>query len=251
MNRTSCAVRAAVAVVFVTSLAACSQDSTGPGTPSFTVKGSSSAPPSGVTNRLVHMSLLSSASPRFDQSGGTVVGDPSKVAIGMYAFYLSQNEDCSAPVAMTDNGDTPVVKDFAQNPVLFTGSPAAGTYKCVILRISDAMHFESASAGGGCAQHTDYPMDIYRAPDTDWKDINDEFIVGTGTDASPADDKVYLFASTNPDALLTRGISPNQTLSLTSALTVPGTATFYWNATNTIDTDGTVCGMEPPQLSFQ
>ena len=83
--------------------------------------------------------MLSGVDPRFDHDGGTVVGNPSKVSIGMYAFYLSQNEDCSAPVAMTDNGSTAVVKDFAQNPVLFTGTPAAGTYKCVILRISDAM----------------------------------------------------------------------------------------------------------------
>jgi hypothetical protein len=243
--------RVALVLATVVGFAACSEDTTSPSAPSFTVKGSASAPPSSVANLLVHQSLLTGLTPRFDHSGGTVVGNPSKVGIGMYAFYLSQNEDCSAAVQMADNGSTPVVKDFTQNPVLFTGAPPAGTYKCVVLRISDAMHFESANAGGGCAQNTDYAMDIYRAPDNDWKDVMGDAIVATGSDVAPSDDKVYLFASINPAAVIARGISPNQTLSLTSTLTVPGTATFYWDATNTIDTDGTVCGMEPPSLSFR
>jgi len=187
-------------------------------------------------------------------SGGqsmTVVGDPSQVNIGMYALYLSENEDCSAPVLVSDNGTTPVVKDFAQNPVLFTGTPAAGTYKCVILRISDAIHFESASSSANCTPGTDYAMDIYRAPDTDWKDVNMGQITATGSDTMPSDDKVYIFASTNPTAVTARGVSPHQTLTLTGALTVPGSGTFYWNSTNTVTDYGTGCGMEPPQLAFQ
>jgi len=229
-------------------VAACAGDGVnGPGA-TFTVHGSAGAPPvSG--NRLVRNALLVGASSNIPPE--FLVGDPAKVGIGMYALYLSENEDCSAPVLVDDNGVTPVDKDFVTHPVLFSGTPAAGTYKCVIFRMSDVVHFQSATASPNCHLDTDYAIDIYRDPDTDWRDINVDTIYGTGTDASPSDDKVYLFASTDPAAVEARGMSPNQTLQLTGALTVPGSGTFYWDGTGSITDDGTACGMEPPQLSFR
>jgi hypothetical protein len=244
------AARATVVAACFVGIAACASDSVNsPEAPALTVKGSAGAPPSVSPTRLVRRSLLVHAGQNIPPE--FIVGDPSQVNIGMYALYLSENEDCSAPVLVTDNGNTAVVKDFAQNPVLFSGTPPTGTYKCVILRMSDVVHFKSATASANCALNTDYAMDIYRAPDTDWKNVDLGTIVGTGTDVAPSDDKVFLFATTDPSATEARGISPNQTILLTGTLAVPGTGTFYWNGTNSVTDAGTDCGMEPPQLSFQ
>jgi hypothetical protein len=239
------------AVGIVTLVAACGSDTVGgPTTPSLTIRGSAGAPPAGTAN-LVPLRAFLSPGHLVKNEVLNFIGDPSAVKIGVYAFYLSQNEDCSAPVLVANNGTTPVVKDFAQNPVLFTGTPDAGTYKCVILRMSDVITFQSAVASTNCATHTDYTMDIYRAPDADFLDVNGSPIVATGTDVSPSDDKVYIFASINPAAVTARGMSPHQTLTLTGTLTVPGTGTFYWNGHNTVTDNAGSCGMQPPQLEFR
>jgi hypothetical protein len=228
--------------------AACSSDGVSPST-SLTISGSASAPPSAGVTSLIPGNIFGRASMNIPPE--MIVGDPSHVNIGMYALYLSPNEDCSAPVTVADNGNTAQVKDFAQHPVLFAGTPAAGTYKCVIFRMSDVVRFQSHTPSAHCAANTDYAIDIYRAPDTDWRDINVDTITATGSDASPSDDKVYLFASTDPSAVIARGMSSSQVLHLTGALTVPGSGTFYWDGTGSVTDDGTACGMEPPELSFR
>ena len=58
------------------------------------------------------------------------LGSPNEVNVQVYAFWLSPNEDCSDPVLIEDNGDTPVEFDLVGHPTLFTGSPAEKSGIC-------------------------------------------------------------------------------------------------------------------------
>ncbi len=92
---------------------------------------------------------------------------------------------------------------------------------------------------------TTYHTDIYRAGETDFLDVNGASIIGTGTDASPMDDKVDIFFSTDPAAVIGRGYSPSQVSVLGSHAIVPGTSTFYWDGSGGVVDDGGTCRMDP------
>lgn len=215
---------------------------TSPGAASLTVKGSGATPPAG----LVVASLL--------QTGGTgrIVqsGTPASLTLTVYALYISANDDCSAMQLVQDYGVAGQPKDFMQNPVLFTGSPAAGAYKCVAIQMSDVIHMTPATSFGACVAATDYPGDIYRAGETDWKDVNLNPVIGTGTDSLPSNDHVTIFLPRNAPAAIARGLSVHQVIPLSSDLVVPAQTTFYWDATGTVQTDGVACGVNPGQPSF-
>lgn len=238
------------AVIVGAGLAACSGGVTG-SSPELTIKGSSGAAPALAVARELRVSHSVAAGP-----GETPVGDPASMAIGMYALYISPNADCSQPVLVGDNGATPVEKDFALTPVLFTATPTAGTYQCLVLRMSDVIQFTSDVTSGHCAIDTPYRQDIYREGENDWRDIDGTIIPSTGTDAAPLDDKVYIFIARDTAAVVARGYSPNQVIQLHSDLVVPSTATFYWNGTNSITSwddsqGGTGCGLNPGQPEFR
>jgi hypothetical protein len=178
-------------------------------------------------------------------------GDPAALRIGVYALYISSNADCSSPVLVQDYGATAVTKDFVANPVLFTGSPADGSYPCVAIKMSDVIRMEPDSSFGNCVAGTEYAGDIYRAGETDWKDVDLNPITGTGTDSMPSDDRVTLIMTRDTAAAIGRGFSPNQTIQLGSDLIVPSQSTFYWNGQGSVVDQGGQCGINPGQPSFQ
>jgi len=216
-------------------LASCSVSTT----PSsdFTVRGSAGAPPAPAHRASLAPPPLS--------------GDPGALRIGLYALYISPNSDCSSPVLVQDYGATPSVKDFVNNPILFTGRPASGSYQCVAIKMSDVITVEPATSFGACVMGTEYAGDIYRAGDSSWKDIDLHTIIGTGTDSVPADDHVTLILTRDTTAAQLRGFDTHQVLQLGTDLIVPSQSTFYWNGQGTVMTDGTSCGVNPGQPSFQ
>lgn len=220
------------ALALCTTLVACTATSTSP-TTLFTVHGSAGAPPAPFQADLVN------------------TGDPAALRIGVYALYISPNADCSSPVLVQDYGATASVKDFVANPVLFTGTPADGAYQCVAIKMSDVIRVVPDTTFGACVAGTEYPGDIYRAGETDWKDVDLNPIIGTGTDSVPADDRVTIVLSRDTTAAIARGFSTNQTLTLGSDLIIPGQATFYWNGQGTVVDGGGQCGVNPGHPSFQ
>jgi hypothetical protein len=178
-------------------------------------------------------------------------GDPAALRIGVYALYISPNADCSSPVLVQDYGATPHLTDFVGNPVLFTGSPAAGAYQCVAVKMSDVIRVVPDTTFGVCVAGTEYAGDIYREGQSDWKDVDLNSIVGTGTDSMPADDRVTLIMTRDTAAAQARGFSTNQVLTLSSDLVVPAQSTFYWNGQGTVTDDGGQCGVNPGHPSFQ
>lgn len=236
--------RLVAAVIATLGLNACG-DATSPIAPpaTLTVTGAAAAPAT-VAN---HPNV--SASPT-----DTMVtnGDPSSIRVGVYTLWISQNADCSAPQLVQDHGPSAVQGDLMANPVLFSGSPANGTYACILIKMSDVVQFRSASTFGTCQTDVDYRQDIYRHGESDWKDANLNSIIGHGTDGLPVDDQVTLVLTTSLQAAVARGFSQNQVIPLQSPLSVPAASTFYWNGQGTVTSlDGRPCGLEPGRPSFQ
>jgi hypothetical protein len=226
---------------------ACSDSATAPDT-SLTVRGSGGAPPAlsssrGFASRRAGLSFT---------TAGVSMGDPGSILIGMYALSISPNPDCSAAVKVQDYGATAESKDFVANPILFTGTPDAGSYHCVVIKMSDAIDFTSASTFGTCTTGVLYHQDIYRDGETDWKDVDLVTIIGHGTDESPVDDHVSIVMTTDTSAAIGRGFSTHQVIRLESPLVVPGSSTFYWNAAGSVTTeDGWPCGLQPGRPTFE
>jgi hypothetical protein len=225
---------------------ACSDGAQAPAD-TLTIHGSGSAAPALATRA----SAATVRTPAAAFSEVVLSGDPASMSVGMYALYISANEDCSEPVLVADYGATAQLRDFMQSPVLFTGSPAAGTYKCVIFKMSDVIGMVPATSFGACVAGTFYEGDIYRDGQTDWKDAELNPIIGTGTDDAPLDDHVAIFLTGNPAAVEARGVSSNQVVLLHSDLIVPGQSTFYWNAEGSVTEEGGACGIQPGQPEFR
>jgi hypothetical protein len=219
--------------------------------PSLTLNGSAGAPPSQVTASLRRIWRQRTDRPLFT-TAVVSTGDPASIGISMYALYLSANGDCSDPVLVQDYGQDGVLKDLAQNPVLFSTQATDGTYQCVLMEMSDVIGFRPAATFGNCDAATDYRMDIYRDGQTDWKDADLNQVTGSGTDEAPVDDHVTIAITMDTTAAITRGFSTNQVIPLASPLVVPSQSTFYWNGDGSVTTadDGRPCGLEPGRPAF-
>jgi hypothetical protein len=219
-------------------LAACSSESTGPaGADALVVYGAGSAPAPGPQ-------------PSEGLPDGALWGPAGSVTIHLYALWISHSADCSNPVLVQQHPAAGVDKDFMLNPVLFQGAPATGSYQCVMFKMSDVLRMKPATSFGACVAGVEYRGDIYREGETDWKDVDLNPIIGTGSDEVPVDDHVTIFMTRSPAAALSRGISENQIVELLSNLIVPGQSTFVLDASQAVLSWGTGCGLEKPAISF-
>jgi hypothetical protein len=187
-------------------------------------------------------------------------GSPTSMKMSFYALAVSKNEDCSAPTFVFNHGSTPVEVDLVANPTLFSGALASGTYKCLIMRVSDNIKFKAdatavAAHGPNCANTTtEYTHDVYRSTDSGWKDMNGVAIPARGAHGTPVSDIVDIFVTTSTSAATAAGIHPNQTIDLSAALVVPGTSTFFadFNDGINVSTDGTSqCVLESGGFGFR
>ncbi len=191
---------------------------------------------------------------------GDILGDPASINVGMYALYISPNGDCSNATLVETYGTQAIVKDFVQNPVLFTGSPAAGSYACIGVKISDVIAFTSKTTFGFCDSTQTYEASIYNLDNTSlsdtstyFRDINLNVITPLGTHAAPVAEPVLLLFTRDTTAAIARGFNSGQTLQLGAPLVVPGTDTFIWAGAGTVVSDSisTSCGLNPGQPTFE
>lgn len=194
---------------------------------------------------------VTKGAPYLSPPPGSTMGGAASFTITLYSLYVSTSRDCSSPVLVQDLGAAGVDKDFMTNPVLFEGTPAAATYPCVMLKMSDVLRMKPESTFGGCTLGTEYTGDIYRTGDSGWVDINLNPVVATGTDSVPSNDHVTIFITRDTSAALARGINRGQLVPLLSSLVVPGQLTFHVDASQAVATDGVRCGMEKPVFWFQ
>jgi hypothetical protein len=81
--------------------------------------------------------------------------NPTSVLINLYSASVSVSADCSKP-RVVFKSEVPIQVDFANNPTLGGGSLADGTYRCIILRISDVVSFVPETTSGACVAGTTY-----------------------------------------------------------------------------------------------
>lgn len=219
--------------------AACSQNPAA-SDPTLIVHGSAGAPAAAPlrANRVV-------------QGVAIATGDPSSLRVKMYALYISPNADCTAMELVQDNGDAAPYKDLVQSPLLFSAAATAGSYECVAMRMSDVVKFTPATTFSTCTAGTEYTRDVYREGESDWKDVDLNTVVGSGTLDDPVDDHATIFMTTDPTAAIARGISENQVIPLGSALVIPAATTFYWNGDGTVLDDSGRCSIDPGHPSFE
>jgi hypothetical protein len=210
------------------------------------IYGSSHAAPASVVERNPLVNLGSVATP-------TDSAAPQHLNIDMYALYVSAHADCTEPVLVQDYGTVGEVKDFAANPVLFTGEPAAGTYPCIAFRMSDVLYMQPERTFGPCDASVVYDGDIYRDGQSDWLDVNGSSVVGHGGEGpgEGVDDHVTIFFSADTAAALARGISRNQLVGMNQPLVSPGQSTMYWDMSGAVQDEGGECGILPRPITFE
>jgi len=240
-------------VATATALTACNIS---PSSASLTVRG---AMPGGATVSRLHFaaSMLSS---KGTLGPGQMLGNPGSLQIDMYTLYISKSADCSNPVVVQDYGSSPVAKDIVLAPTLFAGSPAAGSYTCIGVKMSDLLHMRPATTFGVCDSTVTYPESIYNTNNTNpadtasfMRDINLQPIAPLGTNANPTAEPVLILFTMDTAAAYTRGFTHGQVIPLGAALTVPSTATFVWGGANTVlsDSASATCNVNPGQPTFQ
>lgn len=143
----------------------------------------------------------------------TIPGTPSSVKMKAYKVYLARNADCSSPVLVGDKASTADYQDLmaAAKPVLFTAATVTpGTYHCMVLKVSDVLKFTpdaaaQAASGGVCVAGAEISFDIHKTeiPAELWYDLDSGGTnTGDGTLATAVEQTVFLFASTDPSAIL-------------------------------------------------
>ncbi len=183
-----------------------------------------------------------------------MAGGATALKMRFYTLHASPNADCTSPILIADNGAAGVELNLADSPVLFRSSPPAGTYRCLIIKASDLMKItpDDDAPAPPCTHGVELTKDLYRAPDTDYKDLAGTPITAHGTDAVPAGDTVYFFAST--DTASVTSASPNQTVPMSGALVVPGATTFYLDPSGSVTSTGGIpayCSLEGGRMGFR
>jgi len=131
---------------------------------------------------------LSAATASTSSITQTYYGSPTSLKITMYSIWVSTNADCTGLVSVADYGTAGQEFNIFDLPTLFQGSPADGTYNCMVIKMLDTMHFKPAQNGGTeCVAGTEYPFDIARGQGGVWVDTDFKSIT---VDAGP--NTVYL-----------------------------------------------------------
>lgn len=198
------------------------------------------------------------------------VVSPSEVLISVYAISVSTSADCSNPTVVLNNGSTPVEYNFTSGPKLGAAAVTAGTYPCIIMKMSDVIKFRPATTEGTCTAGTQYTIDVCRAGSGTYTPMT---ISGssatygtaatacTGSDGTPVDTQVPLFLSTQStnsgggggSAFDRPAVAGTNGFTLNGAFVVTGTGsgTFVVNFNNKVDGSGGSCGLNPPVFGFR
>lgn len=189
--------------------------------------------------------------------------NPQYVKMKVYKFAVSESIYCTNPQVVFTNAN-PLYEDILSSPTFGTGYLRNGSYKCVMLEISDQLKFASDenSDSGSCVMGLENTVDLCREERT--IDLN-----GLASNCQLGEDKITIYISTvsTDDDMSENGVQafepPSQGnhhygINLANALIVAGphTGTFVVNGngriTDRLDGDGTrECEFNPPVFSFR
>ena len=189
--------------------------------------------------------------------------DPQYVKMKVYKFAVSTSVYCTNPQVVFTNAN-PLYEDILTSPTFGTGYLRNGSYKCVMLEISDQLKFASDenSDSGSCVMGLENTIDLC----TEESAVS---LNGQTINCQEGEDKVTIYISTvSTDLPMSeygaQAFEPPRQgnhaygINLTNALIVAGphTGTFVVNGNGQIsdrlDGDGTrECEFNPPVFSFR
>lgn len=192
--------------------------------------------------KLFYFAFLFQALPALATPAGDLNLSASSLKFKVYKMAVSTSANCTNPVTVIDNGNSPLQVDVkAANPIFGRGSIADGTYPCVILVASDTIAYKGqASASGNCSPSVETSRDLCTLANGGTTKLLD----GSTFNCTNSEDQVAIYLSTNT-ALNPSGngfVPPASAGSqdgahLASALTVSGSAVGKL----TVSTDGYLC----------
>lgn len=190
--------------------------------------------------------------------------------VTVYKVYFSTDPLCTAPFQTADFGSAGVTVDMVAGGAFGSvTSVAAGTYKCVIMKMSDQVTFVPQATDGACTAGTATTIDVCKdygsgAPTTQDPETG-TISTCTGTMSTNSTDTIFTYLSTSATTT-TGGSSNNPLLPPTSAdpaatgFRMNGNVVFSATSTGTFvfGTDGKVdgvttgsCDMNPPDFGFR
>jgi hypothetical protein len=184
--------------------------------------------------------------------------DPGYVKIKVYEMRVSPNADCSNPITVFQNA-APAYQDFAHNPTLGAGAIPNGTYKCVLMKMSDFIHYTPATTNPGwahsppaCVVGTDKVSDVGHDEDAVDPDGTSHAMGAAGTE-----NIVWLYVRQGASSNSGNSFAPTGGIPLTSPLVVNGDGAH----TMVFDFSGRIgeelnnstwdCGCDAPTLGFR
>jgi hypothetical protein len=200
-------------------------------------------------------------------------GTPTEMYVKVKRLWLLPEASCKPESGKTlsdylvTNRETFEEFDLVQNPKLFTGSPIAATYNCMILEMSDTIKFkpdqvaQDAHGIECCDVSKDYYFDVFWGSDEWYNPVTNKNYTPQGIDqyATEAEyntsyQSVYMFASTSKDDVI--DAVADQILTLTQPVIITGAGSvelnFIVNTYNKI-TEGystvDTCSFEKPEIS--
>jgi hypothetical protein len=187
----------------------------------------------------------------------------SSAVLRVYRAYLSENADCSSPIVLVDNGDTPQPFDMMTNPKLGEGSIPAKNYRCLIIEMSDHITFiPSADDLPGCTAGTSRDIYVCQTGATTKNPTTGASVSCTGNQSS-GEDHVWVYVSRWSSAT-DGGVSNNafepptsdgdadHGLNLGSDIDVSiGSGSFIFDLTGKVANSGGSCDMSPPKFGFR
>jgi hypothetical protein len=180
--------------------------------------------------------------------------NPVLVEIKVREMRLSPNADCSNSIRVFSNpAGTP--QDFTQGPTLGTGVVPNGTYRCMLINMSDHVTYKPAATEGDCNASVEYTRDLFLAGTTSVSP-DGVSIPGQGTDSFTNTVEDFPWAYFAIGGTLTGScFDPNSKCPLSAAAVV----TSDRNLTFVANFDGKIdginypgeCELEPPDFSFR
>jgi len=185
------------------------------------------------------------------------VQTPSAVKIKLYKMAVSASVLCTNPITVYTNDD-PGLTDMAAGPTFGSVSLADGTYPCVIMEMSDTVHFTPSAAEGGCTiPATDPTIEICRANNAEAFQLAD----GTAGTCATGEQRIAIYLSTtvpsgsNSNSFIPPTVEGGTTkgINLASALIVAGakTGTFVIDFTNKASCQSNTWELDAPVFSFR
>lgn len=211
----------------------------------------------------------------------TEAGTPTQMYVKVKRMWLLPSEDCTPEAGNTfndylvQNRSSFVEFDVVLGPTVFSASPAAGTYNCMVMETKDIMKFkpdqeaEDTHGSAYCSTSQYYYHDVFHGSDNWYNPLTETYDSTTdenqlATSSEYASDTlnqtVYHFVSTDPsevEAIYNSGNNIASALTLTDPIVITSDATTTLTFSILVEDkitragEGTSCTVEQPGMTIQ